>query len=159
MLTAEYEDDYEELARLQQIDLEEQDTVDDMTELEEDNLRQGTDREGRGKKKGGKKKGDKKKKGGSGKNRKSVKLPNRHGAEIRTWGQVMLFNVRADPEERVDLASSLPEEVARLKGRAAQHFLELQPQFTPDDDPRGDPVRWGGYWGPGWCELRNIYNN
>ena len=98
MFTTEYEDDYEELARLQQIDLEEQDSVDDQTELEEDNLRQGTDREGRRKKKGGKKKGDKKKKGGSGKNRKSVKLPNRHGAEIRTWGQVMLFNVRADPE-------------------------------------------------------------
>ena len=97
----EYEDEYDNLARMQEIDLEEQEYY-NQTELDEDlgedldNVQSvmslfesekstrmaRTTRKGRGKnnmKGGGKKKGDKKKKGGSGKNKKNIPLPNNSG--------------------------------------------------------------------------------
>ena len=171
----EYEDEYENLARIQEIDLEEQ-GGDDQTELDEDldktqsvmslleeTGRNGKDNfEGRGKHKnkgGGKKKGDKKnkkKKGGSGKNKKNIPLPNNYGVTIKTWGQTMLFNLKDDPEERADISADNVEMVEKLKARAVEHFLQLQPQFTPPDDQRGNPLNWGGYWGPGWCDLYTI---
>ena len=118
-----------------------------------------TTRKGRGrnnKKGGGKKKGDKKKKGGSGKNKKNIPLPNNYGVIIKTWGQKMLFNLREDPEERVDISADNPDILEKLKARAVEHFLNLQPQFTPDDTQKGNPLHWGGYWGPGWCDLHTV---
>jgi len=171
----EYEDEYENLLRMQEIDLEEQ-GGDNQTELDENldinidfatvNRTERTSRsngkdsaKGRGKHKnkgGGKKKGDKKKKGGSGKNKKNIPLPNKYGVVIKTWGQMLVFNLQKDPEERLDISADNPEIVEKLKARAIEHFLVLQPKFTPDDDQRGNPLRWGGYWGPGWCEVHTV---
>ena len=174
----EYEDEYDNLARMQEIDLEEQE-YDNQTELDED-LGEDLDnvqsvmslfesekstrmarstRKGRGKnnkKGGGKKKGDKKKKGGSGKNKNNIPLPNNYRVIIKTWGQKMLFNLREDPEERFDISADNPDILENLKARAVEHFLNLQPQFTPDDTQKGNPQRWGGYWGPGWCDLHTV---
>jgi len=173
-LDHEYEDDYDNLARMQEIDLEEQggddetelaedlDTVQSVLSLLENESQTRTaknSREGRGKnnkKGGGKKKGDKKKKGGSGKNKKNIPLPNNYGVIIKTWGKKQLFNLREDPEERRDISADNTEMVEKLKDRAVEHFLQLQPQFTPKDDQKGNPLMWGGYWGPGWCDLHTV---
>ena len=163
----EYEDDYDNLARMQEIDLEEQGGG-HISELDEDldNVKsvlpllenEEETREGKGhhKKGYGKKKGDKKKKGGPGKKNKNKRLANNYGVVIKTWGQKVLFNLREDPEERVDISEDNPEVVEMLQVRAEEHFLHLQPQFTPEDKQEGNPARWGGYWGPGWCDLHIV---
>jgi len=177
----EYEDEYENLSRIQEIDWEEEGD-DQQIELDKDldvtqsvltlldltsqtkAIRTGkrngkNNAKGRGKQKnkgGGKKKGDKKKKGGSGKNKKNIPLPNNYGVVIKTWGKMLVFNLKEDPEERVDISADNPEVVEKLKARAIEHFLNLQPQFTPAEDPLGDPKRWGGYWGPGWCDVHTV---
>ena len=170
----EYEDDYESLARMQEVDLDFEDTEDLLEEeinsdktfsvlpLIETNTetRNGKSfRRGRGKsnkKSGEKKKGDKKKKGGSGKNKKNIPLPNKYGVVIKTWGTQMLFNLREDPEERNDISKDNLEMVTKLKERAVEHFYNLQPRFSPADVDAGNPVRWGGYWGPGWCQPHTV---
>ena len=68
----------------------------------------------------------------------------------------MLFNVAEDPEERHDLSKTETDIVEGLKARAIEHFYQLQPRHVPPDYPLGDPGNWGGYWGPGWCELYNV---
>ena len=53
----------------------------------------------------------------------------------------------------------LKKEIERIRvgqERILEHFLNLQPQFTPEDDENGNPVRWGGNWSPGWCDLHMI---
>ena len=67
-----------------------------------------------------------------------------------------LFNVAKDPEERHDLSQEKPEVVENLKARAIEHFYQLQPRHVPEDNTAGDPVHWGGYYGPGWCEIYNV---
>ena len=185
----EYAEEYEYLARIQEIDLEEQDGY-DQTELEEDMApsitsqirsarterilpsRKGKNKgnnenknhgekkkKGNGKNKGGgahKNKKGGKKKGGSGKNRKKIPIPNKFGATIKSWGETRLFNLREDPEERTDISADNVEIVEKLKARAKEHFMNLYPQFTPKDDPLSNPLRWGGFWSPGWCDTYTI---
>jgi hypothetical protein len=205
----DYEDEYQYLVRIQEIDLEEQDG-DDQTEFNEDlensglspslpelprkknifktgrlsRMRPGRNSfKGKGEnknygggkkkggvknkggginngseknKKGGKKKGEKKKNGGSGKNKKNIPIPNKYGVTIKSWGETRLFNLRDDPEERIDISADNVELIEKLKARAVEHFLNLQPQFTPPDDPRSNPLRWGGFWSPGWCNIHTI---
>ena len=155
----EYEEDYEKLEKLQAIDLESED-VDEMTELEEDvqpfsllGLRLGKEAKGGNKKKGnGKNKNKNKKK----KNPKFRRIPNKNQVNIKSWGDIMLFNLVEDPEERRDLSAEQPEVVERLKARAVQHFYHLYPRQVPEEDHAGHPQYWGGYFGPGWCQVYNV---
>ena len=114
------------------------------------------DRRKERKNKESKKKGNKKKKGGSGKNKKNKQLLNNYGVVIKPWGPKMLFNIQEDPEEKLDISADNPGVVEQLTKRINEHFLNLQPQFTPEDDENGNPVRWGGNWSPGWCDLHII---
>ena len=75
---------------------------------------------------------------------------------IKTWGQKLLFNLREDPEERHDISEKSPDIVEKLRVRAVEHFYNLQATFAPADDPNGDPLKWGGYYGPGWCDVHTI---
>eukprot|EP00090_Calanus_glacialis_P003487 TRINITY_DN12576_c0_g1_i4.p1 TRINITY_DN12576_c0_g1~~TRINITY_DN12576_c0_g1_i4.p1 ORF type:complete len:319 (+),score=100.19 TRINITY_DN12576_c0_g1_i4:49-957(+) len=112
-----------------------------------------------GKNKGGgahKNKKGGKKKGGSGKHRKRIPIPNKYGATIKSWGETRLFNLREDPEERTDISAENVDIVEKLKSRAKEHFMNLYPQYTPKDDPRSNPLRWGGFWSPGWCDTYTI---
>ena len=152
----EYEEDYDNLEKLQAIDLE-SDDVDEMTELEEDvqpfsllGIRLGKEAKGGNKKKGNDKKKKKKKR------QKFLKIPNKNQVEIKSWGDIMLFNLLEDPEERRDLAASEPEMVEKLKARAVQHFYHLFPRHVPDEDQAGHPQHWGGYFGPGWCQVYSV---
>ena len=186
----EYEEEYELLARMQEIDLEEQDGY-EQTEYDEDQyneeekgiinradrhlgIRTGRKKsradienhnygdeknKGNGKNKGGVGKKNKKggkKKGGSGKNKKRIPIPNRYGVTIKSWGETRLFNLKYDPEERYDISADNTDIVEMLKARAKEHFMNLQPQFAPKDDGRANPLRWGGFWSPGWCNTQTI---
>ena len=144
----EYEEDYDKLEKLQAIDLE-SDDVDKMTELEEDLLGRRLGKEAKGGKKGNRKKNNKKQK-------KFLKIPNKNEVKIRSWGEVMLFNLKEDPEERMDLSAEQTEVVERLKARAVQHFYHLFPRQVPEEDEAGHPQHWGGYFGPGWCQVYNV---
>ncbi|KAF0296121.1 Arylsulfatase I [Amphibalanus amphitrite] len=63
---------------------------------------------------------------------------------------VYLFNATADPTERQDLSSLMPETVQAMLERLLELSKELVPADLPDPDPRGDPV--DGVWTTGWCE-------
>ena len=150
----EYEADYDKLEELQQGDLQAA-GLDLLTGLAE-SLRERIGKDA--KRKGGGGGGGNKKNKKNKKNywKKSFVIPNENNVKIRTWGNIMLFNVAEDPEERVDLSQAEPEIVERLKGRAIEHFYHLQPRHVPEDDVAGDPVNWGGYYGPGWCDIYNV---
>ena len=119
------------------------------TELEEDLLGRRLGKEAKGGKKGNGKKKNKKQK-------KFLKIPNKNEVKIRSWGEVMLFNLKEDPEERMDLSAEQTEVVERLKARAVQHFYHLFPRQVPEEDEAGHPQHWGGYFGPGWCQVYNV---
>ena len=121
----EYEEDYDKLEKLQAIDLE-SDDAEEMTELDEDvqtfsflGIRLGKEAKGGNKKKGN---------GKNKKNKKFQKIPNKNQVKIKSWGDVMLFNLLEDPEERRDLSAEQPEMVERLKARAVQHYYHLFPR-------------------------------
>ena len=155
----EYEAEYDKLEELQQGDLQ-AGGLDLLTELAEslrERIGKNANRKGGGGGGGGgggNKKNKKKNKKNYWKN--SFLIPNENNVKIRTWGNIMLFNVAEDPEERDDLSQSEPEVVERLKGRAIEHFYHLQPRHVPEDNTAGDPVHWGGYYGPGWCDIYNV---
>lgn len=61
---------------------------------------------------------------------------------------VWLFNIRADPWERHDLADHRPEVVQLLLNRLAQYNRTAVPVSYPPDDPRANPGRRRGAWEP-----------
>ena len=142
----EYEEDYDKLERLQEMDLE----TDGLDLFSTVGARVGKEAS---RKKGG---GQKKTKKGKRKNKKNFLIPNENNVKIRSWGEIMLFNVSEDPEERHDLSSELPDMVESLKARAVEHFYRLKPRHVPEFNRLGDPKHWGGYWSPGWCDLYNV---
>jgi arylsulfatase A-like enzyme len=62
-----------------------------------------------------------------------------------------LFNVRDDPEERVDLSTVYPDVLGELLARYRRYAAtEIPPNFPPNEDA-ADPKHFGGVWSPGWC--------
>jgi len=91
------------------------------------------------------------------KERKKSLLKNINGVEIKPFGQALLYNVKNDPEERNEVSADFPHIVERLKNHVKRHFEELQPTFSPQEDfANGNPVRWGGFWSPGWCKPHTV---
>ena len=41
------------------------------------------------------------KKGGGGSKNKNILIPNKHGVKIRSFGEIQLFDLAADPAEKV----------------------------------------------------------
>ena len=116
------------------------------------NYSNGNKRGNNKKKKGGKNKNKK----NNGKNNKNMILPNRFGVHVKTFGEIQMFNLKKDPEERKNIANDEPEIRDRIKARVIEHFYDLYPRNVPNDTLAGDPKRWGGYFGPGWCNVMNI---
>lgn len=61
---------------------------------------------------------------------------------------VWLFNITADPYERVDLSQKYPEVVKRLLLRLVQYNKTAVPVKYPPKDPRSNPKLNGGAWVP-----------
>ncbi|PVD28249.1 hypothetical protein C0Q70_10836 [Pomacea canaliculata] len=61
---------------------------------------------------------------------------------------VWLFNITADPEERVDLSHTHLDLVQQLLERLDYYNATAVPPRYPPDDPNSNPERHGGVWGP-----------
>jgi len=122
------------------------------------NHKGGNKKRHKGQKNKGGGKGGSNKKGGGGNKNKNILIPNKHGVKIRSFGEIQLFDLAADPAEKVNLAADpdLADVVALLKDRVIAHFLNLRPRDVPDETELGHPVRWGGYYGPGWCNYTTV---
>ena len=62
--------------------------------------------------------------------------------------QVMLFDIEQDPEEKHEVSAQHPEVVHFLLRRLDHYQREALPVTFPPEDPRCDPERLGGAWGP-----------
>ncbi|XP_075056448.1 arylsulfatase J [Mixophyes fleayi] len=65
-----------------------------------------------------------------------------------------LFNITADPYERVDLSEMYPDVVKQLLRRLAQFNKSAVPVRYPPKDPRSNPKLNGGVWGPWYKENK-----
>uniref|UniRef100_A0A8C7WSJ5 Arylsulfatase family, member J n=1 Tax=Oryzias sinensis TaxID=183150 RepID=A0A8C7WSJ5_9TELE len=82
------------------------------------------------------------------------RLTNRwHNERVRWDGgkSLWLFNITADPYERVDLSQHYPHIVKRMLLRLAQYNRTAVPVRYPAKDLRSNPQYNGGVWGP-WYE-------
>lgn len=62
---------------------------------------------------------------------------------------VALYNITADPEERHDLSSKLPDVVEKLKERMKYYAKSaVAPGFKPSDPNAIKQARKNGVWGP-----------
>jgi arylsulfatase I/J len=83
--------------------------------------------------------------------------PNRWHNEritLSTGKSIWLFNITADPYERVDLSSRYPGIVKKLLKRLSQFNKTAVPVRYPPKDPRSNPRLNGGVWGP-WYKEEN----
>ncbi|XP_045687216.1 arylsulfatase J [Phyllostomus hastatus] len=65
---------------------------------------------------------------------------------------VWLFNITADPYERVDLSGRYPGVVRQLLRRLSRFNKTAVPVRYPPGDPRSNPQLNGGVWGPWYKE-------
>ncbi|MCL4137019.1 UNVERIFIED_CONTAM: hypothetical protein GTU68_063855 [Idotea baltica] len=62
-----------------------------------------------------------------------------------------LFNVKVDPQERVNLAESKPDILMTLVRRLQTYRDRWVNPHNPPSDSKANPKLWGGVWSPGWC--------
>ncbi|XP_042860608.1 arylsulfatase B-like [Penaeus japonicus] len=69
--------------------------------------------------------------------------------------EIRLFNLKHDPDERINLAASKPEVVKIL---LALLLREMKTRYVDADllpnDPRANPKYWHNFWSPGWCKAK-----
>jgi len=65
-----------------------------------------------------------------------------------------LFNVRDDPEERVDLKLQHVEIFRQLRSRVKFHMSTMQPADFPQSNDAGHPRFFNGTFSPGWCQPK-----
>uniref|UniRef100_T1J5L9 Sulfatase N-terminal domain-containing protein n=1 Tax=Strigamia maritima TaxID=126957 RepID=T1J5L9_STRMM len=64
-----------------------------------------------------------------------------------------LYNLAVDPNERHNLANKEPEKLAELRKRFDYYFNMAKPAVKLVEDPKGDPVKFGDVYSPGWCNA------
>ncbi|XP_063776279.1 arylsulfatase J [Pseudophryne corroboree] len=77
-----------------------------------------------------------------------------HSERVSNGKSLWLFNITADPYERVDLSERYPDVVKQLLRRLAQYNKSAVPVRYPPKDPRSNPKLNGGVWGP-WYKESN----
>ncbi|XP_036407512.1 arylsulfatase J [Megalops cyprinoides] len=85
----------------------------------------------------------------------SLLLANRWHNERVRWDRgksLWLFNITADPYERVDLSRRYPHVVKKLLLRLAEYNKTAVPVRYPAKDSRSNPQLHGGVWGPWYKE-------
>ncbi|XP_076452395.1 arylsulfatase J-like isoform X2 [Babylonia areolata] len=74
--------------------------------------------------------------------------PKPAGQAPLTAKNVWLFNVAQDPAEHHDLSQSRPDVVHELLRRLQDYSSTAVPPQWPKSDPRSNPRKHGGVWGP-----------
>nr|XP_020450509.1 arylsulfatase J [Monopterus albus] len=85
------------------------------------------------------------------------RLTNRWHNERVHWDRgksVWLFNITADPYERVDLSQRYPHIVKKMLVRLVQYNKTAVPVRYPSKDLRSNPQYNGGVWGPWYKDER-----
>ena len=67
--------------------------------------------------------------------------------------QTFLFNLKEDPEERIDLSEAFPDKVADMVDRIKELSESLVEPDNPDTVFAGNPVNFGWVWSTGWCNV------
>lgn len=67
------------------------------------------------------------------------------------FDKVMLFNLKDDPNEHVDLSKKHPDIVKKLKSRLEYYHKQIVPANFPKNSASSAPTNYGGFWTPGWC--------
>lgn len=91
----------------------------------------------------------------------NVGLSRWHNERVSLSGgkSLWLFNITADPYERVDLSKKYPEVVKQLLRKLAQFNKSAVPVRYPPKDPRSNPKLNGGVWGPWYKESKKAKKN
>ncbi|KAK8750574.1 hypothetical protein OTU49_014911 [Cherax quadricarinatus] len=66
--------------------------------------------------------------------------------------QIRLYNITADPEERVNLAAEEQGVVRHILQFILQQMTRYVPADIKPDDPAADPSNYNNIWSPGWCD-------
>ncbi|XP_042860572.1 arylsulfatase B-like [Penaeus japonicus] len=70
---------------------------------------------------------------------------------FRKHMEIQLYNIKDDPDERIDLAKTESATVQEL----LQTLLKEMPRYVVADikpgDPKAHPKHWNNIWSPGWC--------
>lgn len=67
--------------------------------------------------------------------------------------KVALYNITADPNERMDLSMKLPDVVKKLEDRVRYYMTGVVPSGKKSPDPKAkETAHEKGYWGP-WRNL------
>lgn len=73
----------------------------------------------------------------------------KHSSTANTSSQsVFLFDIAADPEERVEVSKYFPHIVDDMLSRLAKYNSTAVPVWFPDPDPKANPDLYGGFWVP-----------
>uniref|UniRef100_K1QM88 Arylsulfatase B n=1 Tax=Magallana gigas TaxID=29159 RepID=K1QM88_MAGGI len=67
------------------------------------------------------------------------------------FDKMMLFNLKDDPNEHVDLSKKHPDIVKKLKSRLEYYHKQIVPANFPKNSASSAPTNYGGFWTPGWC--------
>ena len=70
--------------------------------------------------------------------------------------KIRLFNLTADPFEKHNLASELPEIVSDLMEKLEKYFNSMIPPDNAAEIIDGNPNRHGGFLGPSWCKAEPL---
>jgi len=125
-------------------------SIRDRWERQRQRIRERQGRKKKKNKKGNKKNGNKKNKKNNNGNFKR-RFVNKHGVEIKPYGETFLYDLEADPYEKTDISKENPQLVDQLKDLVMKHYEDLLPRFAPPDSVAGAPRNWGGVYSPGWC--------
>lgn len=67
---------------------------------------------------------------------------------------VYLFDIEADPTERVNLARENPVLTKMMDNKLKELSASSVPDLIHTPDKHGDPSYWNNIWSPGWCTYR-----
>ena len=70
------------------------------------------------------------------------------GYQMFNHKPVQLFNIKYDPEERVEVSDLYPEIVDELLARLVVYNKTAVPVVFPPEEEEADPARLGGFWQP-----------
>ncbi|XP_070551873.1 arylsulfatase B-like [Ptychodera flava] len=68
-----------------------------------------------------------------------------------TGHYTMLFNIRDDPTERIDLSAEMPEKVDEMMARLRELEEEAVPAIDLPSMKESSPKYFGNVYSPGWC--------